>query len=166
MYLKKFNQTGEGFTLIELLVAIVIIGLLSSIALPSYLNQAAKARASEARAALGAINRAQQAYYLEKASMAGNSSDLSVRVGGKFYTYQMNLINERSVFSTARVLPASNIKDLKQYDSAIQLNSTNDFFGQVICESLETNQDPGGATAPTAPGTKGTCNPITGKVLD
>jgi type IV pilus assembly protein PilA len=160
------HQLEQGFTLIELLVVVLIIGVLSAIALPSYLNQAAKARASEARSAIGAINRAQQVYYLERGTMAGNSSDLSIKVSPKFYTYQVNLVDQYTAESTARIAPASNERDLKQYDSAVQVNPVNDFFGQIICESLFTNQNPGGATAPTVPGSRGNCNSVSGKILD
>lgn len=66
--LQQLNQkkADKGFTLIELLVVIIIIGILSAIALPAFLNQANKARQSEAKQALGSINRGQQAYYLER----------------------------------------------------------------------------------------------------
>ncbi|PSB27647.1 type IV pilin-like G/H family protein [Chlorogloea sp. CCALA 695] len=67
---KKNANKNSGFTLIELLVVIIIIGILSAIALPSFLNQAAKARASEARTNVGAVNRAQQAFYLENQRFA------------------------------------------------------------------------------------------------
>jgi type IV pilus assembly protein PilA len=68
--LKK--RESEGFTLIELLVVIIIIGILSAIALPSFLNQANKAKQSEAKTYVGSMNRAQQAYYLENDTFAAN----------------------------------------------------------------------------------------------
>lgn len=65
-HLASKKSDNAGFTLIELLVVIIIIGILSAIALPSFLNQANKAKQSEARTYVGSMNRAQQAYYLEK----------------------------------------------------------------------------------------------------
>lgn len=74
------KQAEGGFTLIELLVVIIIIGILAAIALPSFLNQANRARETEASNAIGALNRGQQAYYLEAVAFAPNISDLDVGV--------------------------------------------------------------------------------------
>ncbi len=59
------RKTVQGFTLIELLVSIMLIGILTAIALPSFSNQANKAKQSEAKQYISAMNKAQQAYYTE-----------------------------------------------------------------------------------------------------
>ncbi|MGB7084463.1 MAG: type IV pilin-like G/H family protein, partial [Phormidesmis sp.] len=74
------KKTNGGFTLIELLVVIIIIGILSAIALPSFLNQANKAKQSEAKTYVGSMNRAQQAYYLERGAFTGTITDLGLGI--------------------------------------------------------------------------------------
>jgi len=77
----------DGFTLLELLVVVTIAGILSAIALPSFLNQANKARQAEAKTYVAAINRGQQAYFLEKSAF-GNLTNLELAISSsKAYTY-------------------------------------------------------------------------------
>ncbi len=54
----------QGFTLIELLVVVLIIGILSSVALPQYTKAVEKARASEAIQLLGDLATAEQIYQM------------------------------------------------------------------------------------------------------
>ena len=58
-------KSKRGFTLIELIVVIVIIGVLSSIAAPMMQGNVARAKRTEAAAALGAIRTAERCYYVD-----------------------------------------------------------------------------------------------------
>jgi type IV pilus assembly protein PilA len=72
------KKDSEGFTLIELLVVIIIIGILSAIALPSFINQAAKAKQTEAKSTISAFNRAQQTQRIESGLFANSITSLSI----------------------------------------------------------------------------------------
>ena len=89
------TATSEGFTLIELLVVIIIIGILSAIALPSFLNQANKAKQAEAKTYTGTLNRVQQAHFLEKSRFAGTLEELADPVPAETenYLYGFSSVN-------------------------------------------------------------------------
>lgn len=62
---KQNNLLQKGFTLVELMIVIVIVGVLSAVALPNFLSQTDKAKATEAKSGITAILKQAQAGYLE-----------------------------------------------------------------------------------------------------
>ena len=66
-----------GFSLVELLIAIVIVGILGSIALPQYFNQIQKTRQNEAAASLSQIQTTIAAFVDEIGLIPVSWSDLN-----------------------------------------------------------------------------------------
>jgi prepilin-type N-terminal cleavage/methylation domain-containing protein len=59
----------KGFTLMELMVVIVIVAILAAVAVPLYINYVKDAQRTEAKAAIGAIATAEQAYFLKRPNL-------------------------------------------------------------------------------------------------
>ena len=62
---KGRNLLEKGFTLVELMIVIVIVAILSAVALPNFLKQSDKAKATEAKTGIAAILKQAQADFIE-----------------------------------------------------------------------------------------------------
>ncbi len=123
----------DGFTLLELLVVVTIAGILSAIALPSFLNQANKARQAEAKTYVSAINRGQQAYFLEKSTF-GNLTDLELAISSsKAYTYSSVPAGE-GLTATAATVASPLIATARRYAGKTWLIT--DVQGQASVTSM------------------------------
>ena len=71
---KRRNILEKGFTLVELMIVIVIVGILSAVALPNFLNQTKKARATEAQSNISAAFKNAQQRYLEDTTAFNNAT--------------------------------------------------------------------------------------------
>ncbi|MEH1912086.1 type IV pilin-like G/H family protein [Nostoc sp.] len=137
------KKADEGFTLIELLVVIIIIGILSAIALPSFLNQANKAKQSEAKTYVGSMNRAQQAFYLENTLFTSSIGALGLGIATSTINYVYHIAytaNGSVATNQAEVkLPTA---PLKSYVGGVEV-TTQAATGEattiaVLCESVDT----------------------------
>ena len=67
---KGRNLIEKGFTLVELMIVIVIVGILSSVALPNFLSQSAKAKITEPLGKVSAGLKQAQSLWVEKGTFA------------------------------------------------------------------------------------------------
>ncbi|MGB3791034.1 MAG: type IV pilin-like G/H family protein, partial [Phormidesmis sp.] len=146
------KKANGGFTLIELLVVIIIIGILSAIALPSFLNQANKAKQSEAKTYIGSMNRAQQAYYLENSRFINSIPALGLGVASttENYSYTITGGADATASSATNKAQAKSVS-LKGYAGGVALtnvaNSTDKTTSAILCEaSVAGSAAPGNAT--------------------
>ena len=156
-FLQHLNQKRQdkGFTLIELLVVIIIIGILSAIALPSFLNQANKARQSEAKQYTGSMNRAQQAKFAEENFFVSTVDSLGLGIKTQTTNYLYSVTGWVSESKATNVATPVNKETLKLYAGGVAIGGTGDkTTSAVLCEYVGTAT----ATAPDPNATATTAN--------
>ena len=67
----------EGFTLVELIVVVMMIGILSSIAIPQFMSAADKAKQKEASAIVASMVKSATAYNTEYGALPQNMGEMS-----------------------------------------------------------------------------------------
>lgn len=147
----NIKKQEEGFTLIELLVVVIIIGILAAVALPSLLSQANKAKQVEARNNVGAMNRAQQAFFLEKGRF-GAYTELGVGIQTETTNYQYTFEPEEPTVDNdgLAILASTRTAGLKPYTGLVW-SEVDDATSQattraLLCEEELPLAEPGDPT--------------------
>lgn len=136
-FLQHINKRrkDQGFTLIELLVVIIIIGILSAIALPAFLNQANKAKQSEGKQYISSINKGQQAYYAENTKFGTDVTTLGLGLKTATTNYSYAVTGASS--SADATASPTNVAALKGYAGGVGLVDAGEAktTQSVLCET-------------------------------
>lgn len=117
----------NGFSLIELMIAVVIVGILASIAYPSYIRQVQQSRQADAQGQIMDLASAMEAYRAKNfsykgATLAALGPDLS---GNKYYTSALNIAADgRSFTITSTPTGMMSGTEKIEYDSDGSLKKT------------------------------------------
>lgn len=94
----QFKKLQQGFTLIELLIVVVIVGILSAVAIPSYNQYVKRTKISEAISQLSDVrNRMERSYQDHRSYDCGNVV-MPASPAVKFFTYACSNPNGTQAF--------------------------------------------------------------------
>lgn len=106
-----------GMTLLELMIAVAIIGILASVAIPSFRNYQFTSKTTEAKSNLGALARTQKAYYSEFNTYVGVLPEPISTLGVPPSATKRDMTSIGVAFAAVGWVPESNV--FYDYDTHI-----------------------------------------------
>ena len=148
-------MSNKGFTLIEILIAVVIIGILSAIALPSFLSQISKSREVDAKQQIATFLEKQQIHYTDNSEfVVGDNWPGKLGMSGirksSNYDYSLLAVPTSPEFIDVSVgIATPKRKNIKAYLGAVIVRSNGEEepeFLTIICRAKLPGKEPLGTT--------------------
>jgi len=83
----SLRRNSKGFTLVELLIVVAIIGVLSTIGVPTFRKMVTKAKKSEAKVSLGGLFTVESAFFTEYSVYGNNLDKVGFEIEGRQKLY-------------------------------------------------------------------------------
>lgn len=101
----EYSKKEKGFTLVELMIVVAILGIISSIALPSYVEHVRQAKRADAKVELLKIAQMQESFFVQNMSYA---QKLGGAGGGTLGLTGVTIASEQNEYSISMaVTPAT-----------------------------------------------------------
>lgn len=111
--MKLAKAMQKGFTLIEVMIVVAIIGIIASIALPSYTDYVKAGRAAEATANLADLRIKMEQYYQDRRTYVGG--DCAPQNGANYFAYTCSV----APTATRYTLRAAGVGDMSNFSFTV-----------------------------------------------
>jgi len=92
----KNGKSKSGFTLVELMITVAIIGILSTVAIPSYTSYVTRGRIPEATSTLAAKRVQMEQYFQDNRQYAAAAPACADVASSKYFTFSCSAVNATS----------------------------------------------------------------------
>ena len=131
--MNKFKRLQQGFTLVEIMIVIAIIGILASIAIPSYTNYVRQARATDATSTLANMRIRMEQYYQDNRTYVNGPCAAPAGTSTTFFAYSCSDAGTL----TAYTLRAAGSGDMSTYTYFIDQDNVKRSSFNNTCWSLK-----------------------------
>jgi len=125
----------KGFTLLEVMIVVIIVGILSSVALPQYITTLEKGKSAEAVTNIGSLRTSLDRYWYQNAAGTTDIDELDVDnpndVTNRLYQYAIT----NSCTATTRVYTIRAERIGKESDYWAQWSQTSNTAGKLTRSS-------------------------------
>jgi type IV pilus assembly protein PilA len=149
---KKADNKEKGFTLIELLVVVIIVGVLAAVALPNLLGQVGKARETEAKNAIGTLNRSQQSFHFDtktfvttgvnNASFQTIANPFGVSLISEVFTYNVPVGNASTTTVMTATPVTGNDDGVRGFAGQVDYATASGTYGMGVCQGTSVGVTP------------------------
>jgi prepilin-type N-terminal cleavage/methylation domain-containing protein len=137
----------EGFTFVELLMVMLLIGALSSMAVPRFRQFKARAYIATMQSDLGNLKIAQEVYWAEHQKYATDTTSLEIRISTNV---AIAITSQDAIGGYTAVATHSNVPG-QQCQTAIGRDASSRESGAVACGAAVSGGSGGANTLPSSP---------------